>query len=119
MKVLRDRVLIASVVLIATLTSCEGPTGPVGEAGIPGLSAVQVVSTEITLGSNAFATVRAECPADKRAISGGFAADGDGAQFVTAWQSYPAAANAWAVALRNGFAGPLKVTAYAVCATVL
>ena len=118
MKMLRYRVLIGSVALFGTLTSCDGPTGPAGEAGIPGLSAVQVVSTETTLASNAFATVRAECPADKRAISGGFAADGDGSQFVTAWQSYPAAANTWAVALRNGFTGPLRVTAYAVCATV-
>jgi hypothetical protein len=118
MKILRSCALVASVALVGTLTSCEGPTGPAGEAGMPGLSAVQVVSAEITLASNAFATIRAECPADKRAISGGYSVDGDGAQFVTAWQSYPAGVNAWAVALRNGFAGPLRVTAYAVCATV-
>jgi hypothetical protein len=77
-----------------------------------------VVSTEITLASNAIATLRAECPAGKRAISGGYAADGDGAQFITAWQSYPVTASAWGVALRNGFTGPLRVTAYAVCASV-
>jgi hypothetical protein len=118
MKARTRSIVIGCLTAVAALTSCEGPTGPAGETGTPGLSAVQVVSTEVTLASNAIATVRAECPADKRAISGGYAADGDGAQFVTAWQSYPAAVNAWAVALRNGYTGPLRVTAYAVCASV-
>jgi hypothetical protein len=100
------------------LSSCEGATGPTGTTGTPGLGGLQTVSTETIVASDAIATLRAECPAEKKVVSGGYEAEGDGSQFVTAWQSFPVTPNAWAVAVRNGYIGPLRVTAFALCANV-
>jgi hypothetical protein len=114
----KNIVVGGTLVLGALLASCEGPTGPAGTTGTAGLSGLQTTSTETTIASNAIATLRPECPADKKVISGGYSAGGDGSQFVTAYQSYPDASNAWVVAVRNGYTGPLKVSAFALCASV-
>jgi hypothetical protein len=114
----KNIVVGGTLVLGALLASCEGPTGPAGVTGTPGLSGLQTISTDTTVASNAIATLRLECPPDKKVISGGYDAGGDGSQFVTAYQSYPDAPNEWVVAVRNGYTGPLKVTAFALCASV-
>lgn len=109
-----------SLIMVALLSSCEGPTGPAGSSGSPGLSGLQTVSTEISVESGAISSLRPECPADKRVISGGFAAIGDGSQFVTVYQSFPVSATAWGIAVRNGFGGgSIRVTAFAICASTI
>jgi hypothetical protein len=90
------------------------------------LSNVQIVSIQgvvppVQPGSSSATgnlTLHADCPADKKVISGGYAATSDGSQFVTAWQSFPGSATAWTVALHNGYVGSVEVTVFAVCAAV-
>ena len=119
MRTLPVQSLILAVAAMATfIVSCEGPTGPAGTSGTPGMSGLQTVSTETLVPSNTFASLKADCPADKKVISGGYAAVGDGSQFVHAWQSYPSAQNSWSVAVQNAYAGSVRVTAFALCATV-
>jgi len=111
--------LLLGGILAAVLVSCEGPTGPAGSSGSPGLSGLQIISTEAIVQNNVIQSLRPECPADKRVVSGGFAAVGDGSQFVTAYQSFPVSATAWVVAVTNSYIAPIRVTAFAVCASVL
>jgi hypothetical protein len=112
------RFLFALAVIAATLASCDGPTGPTGISGSPGLSGLQTISTEATIQNDAVVSLRAECPADKKVISGGFAAVGDGSQFVRPYQSFPISATAWVVAVHNSTFASIRVTAFAICASV-
>ena len=116
----------SSLIAVAALqvASCKGPTGPEGVTGSSGLSAVQIVSVAGTVqpvqNGSASATgilsLRVDCPAGKTVIAGGYAAVGDGSQFVHPWQSFPISTSAWVVSVQNGYVGPIAVTAFATCA---
>jgi hypothetical protein len=110
--------MVAISVIAASLTSCEGPTGPSGISGSPGLSGLQTISTEATIATNEVVSLRPQCPSDKKVISGGFAAVGDGSQFVRPYQSFPVSATEWVVAVHNSSSAAIRVTAFAICATV-
>ena len=125
----RARPLFWALLPLAALSinSCKGPTGPEGIAGTPGepgspaLAGLQIPSVQATVAGGNSATnfihLRVECPAGTKVIAGGFRAEGNGSQFVSAFNSFPVSPTAWQVSLLNIFVGPVQVTAYATCLT--
>ena len=119
----RRALFLGLIPLVAiSIYSCEGPTGPGGAAGSPGISGLQIKQLQGTAPGNSVGggnlNIRVECPTGTKAIAGGFSADGDGSQFVAAYQSYPISPTAWQVSVHNGYVGPIAVTAYATCVVV-
>lgn len=125
---IKSRLSLFSLSLISlvafSISSCKGPTGPEGTAGTSGISSLQIVQLQGTVqpvgsgSANGNLSLRVECPSATKAIAGGFAAVGDGSQFVSVFQSYPISATAWEISVHNGYVGPLPVTAFATCVVV-
>ncbi|GLX19457.1 hypothetical protein Slala02_27720 [Streptomyces lavendulae subsp. lavendulae] len=97
----------------ATQTSTGGNGG--GDEGFTGYEVVRAAGESVPPGD--FDTTTVPCPAGKRAIGGGFDAEGT-ETFPIA--SRPTASNdAWFVAVKNtGTTNTVNWEAYAICATV-
>ncbi len=113
----------------AGATGAQGPrgfTGPRGSQGLPGVSQYQIVNgADTIIPTDVAFNVSAVCPANKRALGGGYrfrAPTGQGifaTQDVIVYENYPINARQWWVTVANRSAqNPVTVNAYVICGVV-
>jgi hypothetical protein len=116
----KDGTLVAADFQAGQLPAgAQGPKGDKGDAGPAGMSGFQMAQgsiTNIAPGATHLATVN--CPAGKKAISGGFIGGGDGMATIL---SFPTDANGggWYIRVKNlGAIAATSFQAIAVCVNV-
>lgn len=95
----------------------QGPQGPQGLQGAAGVSGYEIVSSSwLEIEPNKRYTFALECPAGKKAISGGAYIENGPWTAPTIYQSFPRAdGSGWSVSVRNDAASSVNMIATAVC----